>query len=95
MNANESPLSRTRNLVADVIQDDPDRAAAFIELCSLIDNSTPKGSALRSDALRYAFSFTDECRKAMERYVAAFLLPGMMIAFSALASLAGAFAGIA
>lgn len=71
MNTSQEPPSHARDLILLIIHDSPDAAAALVRLWVLTDNSTPKGAALRTDAMRFAYSFTDDCREAMERFIAA------------------------
>lgn len=61
----DSPTSHVRDLVAQLIHDDPDMAVVLIQFSALTDGSTPVGAALRLDALLYAYEFTPQCREGL------------------------------
>lgn len=71
MQTSDNAPSHARDLVAQIVQDNPEMAEALVRLFVLADASTPKGAAIRSEALMYAYSFTDHCRTAMEKFIAA------------------------
>lgn len=71
MTNSQHPPSHARDLVAQIVHDDPEIAAALVRLFVLSDGSTPVGSAIRTDAMKFAYSFTDDCSEAMEKFIAA------------------------
>lgn len=71
MNMTQVSPSHARDLVAELVHDDPNKAEVLIKLFALSDGGTPKGAAIRTDAMMFAYSFTDDCRKSMERFIAA------------------------
>lgn len=62
----DSPASYARDLVAQIVQDSPERAEALIRFSAITDNSTPRGAAIRLDALLFALEFTESGREALE-----------------------------
>jgi hypothetical protein len=63
--------SHGRDLVAQIVQGDPEKAEVLVRLLALADASTPKGAAIRTDLMMFAYSYTDDCRGAMQNFVAA------------------------
>jgi len=64
----DSSVSHARNLVAQIVRDDPEVADALIKFCAIADPSTPIGAAIQADALLFAFEFTPECKNALEKF---------------------------
>lgn len=58
-----------RDLVAQIVQD-PDQADALFALLVLADGSTPRGAAIRKEAIKLSFVYTHEGDKAVEQAVA-------------------------
>jgi hypothetical protein len=71
MTTDKITQSHVRDLVSQLTHEDPTAAAVFMRLSVLTDPSTPKGAALRRVALVFAYSLTDDCREAMEKFVEA------------------------
>lgn len=67
----ESPAFHARNLVSQIVREDPEIAAALIRLAALADGSTPKGAAIRREALLYAYEFTEHCQRGLEAFMSA------------------------
>ena len=61
--------SHTRNLVAQIAHD-PETAEALFELLVLADAATPRGAALRNEAITSAYSYTRDCDVAAKEKAA-------------------------
>lgn len=58
-----------RDLVAQIIQD-TDQADALFALLVLADGSTPRGAAIRQEAIKLSFVYTHQGNEAVEQAAA-------------------------
>jgi hypothetical protein len=70
METSRSLTSHRRDICHELIDDDPRRAEMLFELLAITDTSTVSGAAAHEDALRYSYSMTADCRRAMNRFLA-------------------------
>lgn len=61
-----STQSHLRDLVAQLAADS-EQAEALFRLLVLADSSTPKGAAMRTEAIKQAFFYTHECDDAVRQ----------------------------
>lgn len=66
MTTSNPATSRACDLVSQLTQGDPDKAEALIKFCALVDNSTPAGSAIRLQALTFAFAQTKAGQQGLD-----------------------------
>jgi hypothetical protein len=63
-----SLTSQKRDIVHQLIDDDPRRAALVVDLLVATDSETSSGYATRADLLREAYSFTTDFKQSLTEF---------------------------
>ena len=81
METSRSLTSHNRDIVAQLVDDDPRKAELVLELLVVTDSETASGAAARDDLERYAYSLTSDSIRSRENFVRR-LLSGLTVVTS-------------
>ena len=69
MKTSRALTSRRRDIVAQLVDDNPDTADLLLELMIATDSATAAGAAARLDVLRHLYSLTPHCTAGLQRRI--------------------------